>query len=637
MLDPPLAPDRGAGEMGGGGGVTDSTHTPTPASSPASNFTPVSTSASVSAPLPAASAATLTQVRGGQAKGISRKCEKKDFREIMTESKANRNILEISIPRPETNPNSTPGASQSSGMSYDDFADFLFDHLQVNPKDLLSFNYSLSNFGNKEVGFMPNVDLTPYVGSFSFHGHTLLTRRQSSRAVRVTFRHVPLNIPDQELLNIIECYGTVTDSVVHYEAVNNPKARGIVNANTRHMEMILSDKKLPNFIWLEGPLEGDTGARITVTYPGQTAQCYNCLRVGGECPGMGKGKLCVEKKTPRMKVDTYMKYLKQKDNFATLKVKYAQAYPLLGVPAVQQQEGTFGAEEEKDELIGKLQKRLDDQEERRWAAEQEVGHLKQEQEENSHVMEQEIMRVRQEQEQKCRDFEQVKQQQHSKYEDLVQELEQMKQDFAKVRQEQERTVNEISIQDEQSEKFRTEQKVQMLRFESQLGEMLATSECFEGVAIALADVSHLADFHLQVSVIDGEDSLIAPSYFLDNIECLVNDRNRERFEAMKGAALKKVLLRKKFADEIVREKSTIFRGRDRTSSASKRKSESDHGTTRSRLTASSSTPPRPSLPQVLSTPPLEQQKPQPRPTTPHPKVREQEDGVSVLGDNTTCL
>ena len=76
---------------------------------------------------------------------------------------------------------------------------------------------------------------------------------------------------------------------------------------------------MPNFFWLEGPLNGDIGARITATYPGQHHQCYYCLKSGPLCPGHGQGKACVLLKTPRARLEHYMSALKVKDSYSTLK------------------------------------------------------------------------------------------------------------------------------------------------------------------------------------------------------------------------------------------------------------------------------------------------------------------------------
>ena len=88
-----------------------------------------------------------------------------------------------------------------------------------------------------------------------------------------------------------------------------------------------------NFYWIEGPLPGDQGRRITVTHPGQPMQCSNCFdydhikytaAMGPVCPANGNGKACRAMETPRARMNTYMKALKQLSGigYSSLKQKY---------------------------------------------------------------------------------------------------------------------------------------------------------------------------------------------------------------------------------------------------------------------------------------------------------------------------
>ena len=86
-----------------------------------------------------------------------------------------------------------------------------------------------------------------------------------------------------------------------------------------------------NFYWMEGPLPGDTGSRITVLHSGQEQQCSHCLKTGREgCRAFGNGKACQELGTPRAKMLDYMTYLKKMTGYESLKSQYHKQYPLLG-------------------------------------------------------------------------------------------------------------------------------------------------------------------------------------------------------------------------------------------------------------------------------------------------------------------
>ena len=83
-------------------------------------------------------------------------------------------------------------------------------------------------------------------------------------------------------------------------------------------------KQFENFYWVEGPLPGDQGCRITVLHNNQQEQCAHCLRRMDNCPALAKGKACAELKTPRGKIADYMKHLKTKHGYTSLKMRYLE-------------------------------------------------------------------------------------------------------------------------------------------------------------------------------------------------------------------------------------------------------------------------------------------------------------------------
>ena len=90
---------------------------------------------------------------------------------------------------------------------------------------------------------------------------------------RVVFGNVPLNVPDEEILNLCFCYGTVVDNAVHVERMYNLKNKGMPGSN-RYVEMVLNNGVcFENFYWMEGPLPGDAGRPVTVLHNGQQTQC----------------------------------------------------------------------------------------------------------------------------------------------------------------------------------------------------------------------------------------------------------------------------------------------------------------------------------------------------------------------------
>ena len=89
-------------------------------------------------------------------------------------------------------------------------------------------------------------------------------------------------------------------------------------------------KSLLNFYWMEGPLPGDQGCRVTVLHPGQDRQCGYCLQTKMEgCPGQGQAKVCKELGTNMTRMIDYMSKVKELTGYESLKTTYARKFPSL--------------------------------------------------------------------------------------------------------------------------------------------------------------------------------------------------------------------------------------------------------------------------------------------------------------------
>ena len=143
----------------------------------------------------------------------------------------------------------------------------------------MGFNYSTGRYGVREVKFKPGVDISQFIkNGIEFKGHEVFTKKQVNNLTKVTFRNVPFNIPDEEVIELCKCYGTPVNNKVHYERLFNARNKGMMGG-TRWVEMEMRPGVcFNNFYWMEGPLPGDTGSRITVLHSGQEQQCSHCLQ-----------------------------------------------------------------------------------------------------------------------------------------------------------------------------------------------------------------------------------------------------------------------------------------------------------------------------------------------------------------------
>ena len=93
---------------------------------------------------------------------------------------------------------------------------------------------------------------------------------------------------------------------------------------TRWVEMELKPGcSMNNFYWLEGPLQGDTGSRVTVLHSGQEQQCTHCLKTGRSgCRALGNGKMCEQLtgKQNRAKMSDYMADMKLQVGYVSLRL-----------------------------------------------------------------------------------------------------------------------------------------------------------------------------------------------------------------------------------------------------------------------------------------------------------------------------
>ena len=282
---------------------------------------------------------TTSAWAGGMNRTGSYKRQQRTFAEIIAEEKVNRNILEIIMTKlPVSEEDGT--ISKFRNLTFDEIATFIFEVLKVSPSECKRFNYTTGRYDTREIMFAADIDISPYVGTFKFMHHEIQTRKQRSNVTKITFKNVPLNIPDEEILNLCETYGTPVDFVVHYEKLTNEKNSGHFGG-TRYVDLeLFPGTFLYNFYWMEGPLSGDAGRRITVLHAGQIQQCSNCLKLATQgCPGQGNGKACIALKTERTNMSTYMETIRQQHGYQSLKSKYYEQFPAIGGA------GNFGANE----------------------------------------------------------------------------------------------------------------------------------------------------------------------------------------------------------------------------------------------------------------------------------------------------
>ena len=69
-----------------------------------------------------------------------------------------------------------------------------------------------------------------------FKEHTITVKNQRQNIIRVTFKNVTLNIPDEEIMTLCAAYDKAVDGKVHYEGLNKMKGN-LLSGFTRYVDM----------------------------------------------------------------------------------------------------------------------------------------------------------------------------------------------------------------------------------------------------------------------------------------------------------------------------------------------------------------------------------------------------------------
>ena len=280
------------------------------------------------------------------------------FEQIISEEKQTRNIIEISLTKIQSTDENGEIARPRS-LSFEELGELIFDVLQIKAEECLAINFNTGHYDQREIKMKPEVNVSQYLRyePFVFKDHNVTVNRQSQNVTRVSFKNVPLNVPDEEILNLCLAYGKPLENKVSYETLNIKRGKTLTGS-TRYVDMQMEEgKTFMNYYWMEGPLAGDQGKRIVVLHSNQPPQCSHCLKRSSEgCPALGVGKACERSGTPKAKMKEYMENLRKKTGYVSLKIKYAEKqarmFPsLLGLPgeiASEQEVGNLWSMEDKE-------------------------------------------------------------------------------------------------------------------------------------------------------------------------------------------------------------------------------------------------------------------------------------------------
>ena len=257
--------------------------------------------------------------------------ERDAYEAIVKESKAKRNS--IIIKSSDTSADSGPRSGKSP-MDQKEWADLIFDICEIEVDEVTGIDFHAGSNLAAEVQLKKEVDPNKYVGkNHVMKGMTFEVTKVETDSTRVTFKSVPLSVPNEELIHLVKCYGgKMEKEEVQYELLKHTTNKGHtfeVKSTTRYVNAIFPPtKRLKRFYWVQGPLPKDPMRRIVVEHAGQIGrQCGHCLRNSADpvlpCSYNGKTSACRKNNFEgRLTLSKYFAQLRQEDNYVSLKTQY---------------------------------------------------------------------------------------------------------------------------------------------------------------------------------------------------------------------------------------------------------------------------------------------------------------------------
>ena len=158
------------------------------------------------------------------------------FEQIIEQEKKNRNIIEIHLTKDPEKIQQNP----QRPLTFDELGELIFDVIKINPEDCITFDYDTGRFDTKHIQLKPSIQADQFVTTnpIQFKGHLVSVCKQLNNITRVTFKNVPLNVPNEEILQLCNSYGKPLDNKVYFETLTNQRNKGM-RGSTRFVDIEL--------------------------------------------------------------------------------------------------------------------------------------------------------------------------------------------------------------------------------------------------------------------------------------------------------------------------------------------------------------------------------------------------------------
>ena len=268
----------------------------------------------------------------GAVGSVADNAEREAYKTLAKESKDKRNLLTLKTPKLPSD--SGPKAGNRQLLEQGEWAELIFDLCEIKVEDVLGIDFQAGGYNAAEIQLKDEVDAGQYEGiSKEFKGMTFDMSKSQADSTKVTFKSVPLSVPNQELIHLVKAYGgKMENEEVKYEKVlvSTPKGHNTeVNGTTRYVHATFPpNRRLRTFYWMQGPLPKDPMRRIIAEHAGQAGrQCGHCLRGSADpvnpCKFNGKTSACKKNnEKERTTLSQYFTLLRNEDRYVSLKNQY---------------------------------------------------------------------------------------------------------------------------------------------------------------------------------------------------------------------------------------------------------------------------------------------------------------------------
>ena len=176
------------------------------------------------------------------------------------------------------------------------------DVLKISLADCHELDSQTGRYEKRELLVSSKADLNSAVFSepVEYRRHMIKASVIRCGTTKVTFRGVPISVPNEELVHLCSHYGK-TDGIVHRQFLRlGSEVKHDIMNSTRTIQVQLSPGKyMRNFYWLSGPSQGERGRRVTVLHANQPPQCSNCFRYSPPLPIHSHDRLVLQRRCQR--------------------------------------------------------------------------------------------------------------------------------------------------------------------------------------------------------------------------------------------------------------------------------------------------------------------------------------------------